>query len=66
MGYREDRAFFHELEAGRGKGVIILIAALFAVALVLWAVAVGFRGHHFKRNAGALTRPFETPTQPVR
>jgi hypothetical protein len=55
----------HDLETGRGKRVGVLLAALFAVALVIWAVAVGFHGRHFSRNAGALTRSFETPTQPL-
>jgi hypothetical protein len=66
MSYREDRAVMHDLETGRGRKVAILLAALFAVALVIWAVAAGFHGRHFTRNAGALTRPFETPTQPLR
>jgi hypothetical protein len=66
MGYREDRVIMHDLETGRGKRVAILLAALFAVALVFWAVAAGFHGRHFARSAGALTRPFATPTQPLR
>jgi hypothetical protein len=66
MSYREDRALMHSLETGRGRKVAVLLAALVAVALVLWAVAAGFRGRHFTRNAGALTQPFGTTTQPVR
>jgi hypothetical protein len=64
MSYREDRAIMHDLETGRGKRLAILLAALFAVALVIWAVAVGFRGRQFTRG-GALG-PLETPTQPLR
>jgi hypothetical protein len=56
----------HDLETGRGRKVAILFAALFAVAIVLWAVAAGFRGRHVTRNTGALTHPDETPTEPVR
>jgi len=56
----------HDLETGRGKKVGILLAAVFAVVLVLWAVAAGFRGRHIARNAGAIGRTSETPTQPVR
>ena len=56
----------HDLETGRGRKVAVLLAALFAVALVLWAVAAGFRGRHLTRNAGALQRAYETPTQPLR
>jgi hypothetical protein len=66
MSYREDRAVMHSLETGRGRRVVVLLAALVAVALVLWAVAAGFRGRHFTRNAGALQRAYETPTQPLR
>jgi hypothetical protein len=66
MSYREDRAVMHSLETGRGKRVAVLLAALVAVALVLWAVAAGFRGRHLTRNAGAFQRSFETPTQPLR
>lgn len=54
----------HDLETGRGKKVAVLVAALFAVVLVLWVVAASFRGRHVTRNAGALTHPVETPTQP--
>ena len=56
----------HDLETGRGRKLAVLLAALFAVALVLWAVAAGFRGRHVARNTGALTHPDETPTQPQR
>jgi hypothetical protein len=66
MSYREDRAIMHDLETGRGRKVAILLAAVFAVVLVLWAVAAGFRGRHISRNAGAIQHPDETPTQPVR
>jgi hypothetical protein len=66
MSYRQDRALMHDLETGRGRKVAILLAAVFAVVLVLWAVAAGFRGRHIARNAGAIERPVETPTQPVR
>jgi hypothetical protein len=66
MSYREDRAVMHDLETGRGKRLAILLAALFAVVLVIWAVAAGFRGIHFTRNAGGLMRSLETPTQPLR
>jgi hypothetical protein len=65
MSYQDDRAVIHSLE-GRGRKVAILLAALFAVALVFWAVAAGFRGRHVARNTGALTRPWATPTQPLR
>jgi hypothetical protein len=53
----------HDLEAGRGRKVTVLLAALVTVALVLWAVAAGFRGRHITRNAGALQ---EAPTEPAR
>jgi hypothetical protein len=56
----------HDLETGRGKRVAVLVAAMFAVVLVVWAVAVGFHGRHFGRNTAALSRPFETPTEPAR
>ena len=65
MSYREDRAVMHSLETGRGKRVAVLLAALLAVIFVIWAVAVGFHGRHTLRNAGALTNPSETPTQPL-
>ena len=65
MSYQEDRSLMHGLETGRGKRVAVLLAALFAVAFVIWAVAVGFHGRHYSRSAGALTEPSDTPTQPL-
>ncbi len=56
----------HSFETGRGRRIAILVAALFVVAVVIWVVALGFHGQHFRSNAAALTHPFETPTQPVR
>jgi hypothetical protein len=66
MRTREERAFVHDLETGRGKRLAILVAALFGVALVIWTVALGFHNRNYGRDARALTRPFSTPTQPVR
>jgi hypothetical protein len=59
----EDRAFLHSVEPGRGKRFAVLFAALFAVILVIAAVAMGFHGRHPGRAAGALWRQSETPTQ---
>jgi hypothetical protein len=63
MRTREDRALLDSLETGRGKRIAILVAALFAVLIVIWTLAVGFQGRHYRRSAGALT---DTPTVPVR
>jgi len=66
MSDRNDRVLMHSFETGRGRRIAILVAALFLVAVVIWVVALGFHGQHFRSNAAALTHPFETPTQPVR
>jgi hypothetical protein len=59
----EDRALLDSLETGRGKRIAILVAALFAVLIVIWTLAVGFQGRHYRRSAGALT---ETPAEQAR
>jgi hypothetical protein len=61
----EDRAFLHSVEPGRGRRFAVLLAALLAVVLVIAAVAMGFHGRHYSRNAGALSRPAVTATQPL-
>ena len=61
-----DRALIHSFETGRGKRLAVLAAALLAVVIVIWAVAAGFHGHSYRSSASALTRPFDTPTQPNR
>jgi hypothetical protein len=61
----EERAFLHDVEPGRGKRVALLVAALFALALVIWTVAMGFRNRHYGRSVGALARPFSAPVQPT-
>jgi hypothetical protein len=66
MRTHEERAFLHDVETGRGKMVAVLVAAFLGVALVLWAVAVGFHGRHYHQDARALARPLETPTQPAK
>jgi hypothetical protein len=62
----KDQAIIYSLETGRGRRIAVLLAALVAVAVVVWAVATGFHGGHFRRSAEALTQPAETPAAPAR
>lgn len=52
--------FLHDLETGRGRRVAVLLAAFFGVAIVIWAVAMGFHGRHYNRSARALA-PWSVP-----
>jgi hypothetical protein len=45
----------HSFETGRGKRVAILVAALLAIALVIWNVGRSFHGHAVNSGARALS-----------
>jgi hypothetical protein len=60
MSQRDDRAIIHSFETGRGKRVAILVAALIAIALVVWNVGRSFHGRQVNTGARALTQPPET------
>jgi len=58
-----DRAVIHSLETGLGRRVAILCASLVAVAIVVWALAAGFRNEHPYRSADALVHATDTPAK---
>jgi hypothetical protein len=44
-------------ENGRGRRVVIMVAAVLVVAALVAVVAAGFRGRHIPQNAAAITTP---------
>jgi uncharacterized membrane protein YjjB (DUF3815 family) len=58
-----DHAVIRSFETGRGRRLAIVILALAVVALVIGAVAMGFRGRHISRSADALTKPVVAPAK---
>jgi hypothetical protein len=60
----DDRATIRDFETGRGRRFLVLILAVLALAIVIGAVAAGFRGRSTNRGARALTNPSAAKHQP--
>ena len=50
-------AMVRATKVGRGRRVVIMLAAVLMVAVLIGVVVAGFRGRHISRNAKAMTTP---------